>query len=276
MIYCWTGKNGTGKTFEMVRQAHKLWLNGTDIYSNTVLYFDSDKLEFPAYDSLNCPNKFTRLERFAQFIHSKLFHIWKDKMGKTNALYKRGAIHYFENIQEILHIRNALIVFDEAQVLFNARLWQSLPDEFQYKLQQHRKHNLDLFCTTPNMGSIDIVYRRLVHEWYNCVLLWKFRLFQISRIDEKEVSQLYNNVDDLKVETLGSKYLLIHKWSRVLYDTMYDIGFRRFKIIWRIYYKWEKGMMMKKQQYLIVPKKYTLETALKVISSSKSLYRSSK
>jgi len=233
MIYAFTGKTGSGKTFNMVRHAFRYYRKGVDIYSNTILNFEH----------YGKPSLFERLVR------------------RTD----RGRITYFEDITEILEAKNGLILFDEAQVLFNARNWEALPPEFQYKLQQHRKHRLDLFCTTQNMGTIDISYRRLVQRWFHHEGIFQFGNVIVGwfRVKEKDVDYLYNSVDDLAVPDLKARIMWIHKWKRRLYDTYYDIGFKRFKIVHECFYS-EK---LKKITHLwIIPKAMSLSDARKQMS----------
>lgn len=237
MIYAFTGKTGSGKTFNMVRHAFKYYLRGIDIYSNTVLNFE--QYGRPGYLA--------------------------KKLGRT----KRGRINYFEDITEILEAKNGLILFDEAQVLFNARNWEALPAEFQYKLQQHRKHRLDLFCTTQNMGTIDISYRRLVQRWFHHEPIVQLGAVLVGwfRVKEKDIDYLYNSVDDLAVPDIKARIMFIHRWKKRLYDTYYDIGFKRFKIINECFYD-EK--LRKKHQLWILPKAMSLSDARKQMSLFKS------
>lgn len=241
MIYAFTGKTGSGKTYRMVHYAYRQWLRGRDIYTNTPLLF----ADYP-----------------------------RRKRG-----YTPGKIVLFEHITEILEATDALILFDEAQVLFNARLWDSLPPEFQYKLQQHRKHKLDLYCTTQNMGTIDITYRRLVQHWYHYedrfAFLWKRNpsIFTVHCEMEKDIDELYNTVDDLKVPNLSTKYFFIHRLKRRLYDTYYDIGFKRFKTLWITQMKASKREISSTSQWMIVPKQMSLSDARRAISSLKSASR---
>jgi len=253
MIWAFTGKTGSGKTFRMVKEAYRYWRDGIDIYSNTVLLFEKQKPSF--------------WEKTLQFATIKKI--------------KRGRIRYFEDISEILDIKNGLILFDEAQVLFNARQWESLPAEFQYKLQQHRKHRIDLFCTTQNLGTVDISYRRLIQAWFHCETIFDIGKsprvwFGAYRMNQKDIDQIYNTVDDLKVDTIISNLFCIHRFSQRLYDTMYDIGFKRFKIVWLSSYQTENNQLKKEQTYLIIPKKMSLSDALKDIRLSASLLNPSK
>lgn len=249
MIWAFTGKTGSGKTFRMIKEAYKYWKRGIDVYSNTILLFDKNGqagkniVEYPAL--------FSRYERF---------------LAKVKIKYaSRGRIMYFENIEEILDIKNGLILFDEAQVIFNARQWENLPSEFQYKLQQHRKHRIDFFCTTQNLGTIDITYRRLIQAWFHCRCLFQLgqspRIwFGIYSLEIKDVDDIYNSVDDLKANIIKKRPFLIHRFSQRLYNTMYDIGFKRFKTLWLTQYNEE---MKKLNMYLVIPKNLLLKDVLR-------------
>lgn len=254
MIYAYTGKTGSGKTFSMVKDAYEMWKAGADIYSNTILKFE---------------------QADEKRIYTRLYRLFRKRAPK------RGRIIYFEDISEILEAKRGVILFDEAQVLFNARQWESLPEEFQYKLQQHRKHRLDLLCTTQNMGTIDISYRRLVQVWhhhYKVAQLGQERsLLGLFRREQKDIDELYNTVDDLKVETLATNYFLIHALKRRLYDTFFDIGFKRFKTIWQI----TKNSSGFDHKAYIIPKTLKFENALRSISllqsgSNRSKWKPSK
>lgn len=255
MIYAFTGKTGSGKTFNMVRLAFEEWKSGRDIYSNTIL--DFEYYGGPAGEEVKN---------------------WKEtiikKIKKDYEPLKRGRITYFEDINELIDIKNGLIMIDEAQVLFNARNWEALPYEFQYKLQQHRKHRLDLYCTTQNMGTIDISYRRLVQKWYHhydIFALFGLRnpsLFSVHRVEEKDIDRLYNNVDDLLVDTVANSYLFIHKFKKRLYDTMFDIGFKAFSQLWLNEFNKETNQW--EQKIWFIPKQMQLKDVLRL----KSLYQS--
>lgn len=219
MIYAFTGKTGSGKTFNMIRLAYRHWLSGTDIYSNTILMF-----------------KNTKIGTVEKIFHYLWYVTTLKIIREPYKAKKRGRIIYFEDISEILEARNGLILFDEAQVLFSARQWESLPMEFTYKLQQHRKHRLDLYCTTQNMGTIDIMYRRLVQRWFHHRVIFQIGESPVNlglfKIEEKDVDMLYNSVDDLLVDTIKTKLFIIHRFKKRLYDTFYDIGFKAFKTLW--------------------------------------------
>lgn len=257
MIYLYTGKTGSGKTYQMIKDVYPFWLRGIDIYSNTKLFYESKRKGFKNVTLKNNPEYFTIWEKYV--INIGLRWLYK-RFKKDLRQLRRGNIVYFDDITELIEIRDGIIVMDEAQNLLDARNWESLPLEFSNKLRQHRKHNLDLFATTQNMGTIDINMRRLVQRWSHCkdifALFWLRNpsWLTVHRREYKDIDFLYNTVDDLQVPTLKSTYFIISKFfTKRLYDTLYDIGFNAYKIIW----------LQKNQRKtaLIIPKNWTLNSA---------------
>lgn len=243
MIFVYTGKTGSGKTKAMIDEVYKYWKNGSDIYSNTFLFF----------------------EKYGGAVGSE-HRNWKGQK------VKRGKIVYFQDISEIIEIRDAIVVFDEAQVLMNARQWDVLPAEFQYKLQQHRKHNLHLFATTQNVRFIDLTIRVLIQEWTHCTRLigigdrpcW----VGLFRYEKKDLDALpVNNADDSVVPVIASTNKLISQlWSRRLYDTYFAVGFKRLKTV--ITKVLEGGRWRTKG--FIIPRNLSLSEGQKSISTLRS------
>jgi len=251
MIFAYTGKTGSGKTYQMIKDAFPRWYNGMDIYSNTFLLFEKFGGKGGS-NIMDSKENFTLSERITNYIYFK-YCLWFDKDYFPK---RRGRIIYFEDITELLEVRNGIILVDEGQALLEARNWEQLPAEFSNKLRQHRKHNLDLYVTTQNLGTIDINLRRLVQVWVHCTdifaFLWKRNpsWLSIHRKDWKDIDQLYNNVDDLMVDNLKSTYFSINLLTKRYYDTYYDIGFSTLKAVWL--------QENNKKKLLIVPKGWSL------------------
>jgi len=276
MIFLYTGKTGSGKTDQMTKDVYPRWRNGDDIYSNTILFYErfggkagSNIIENPEY--------FTTWEKGVEIIRRKWLLDAREKVlpmlrplivfflrdwkyvEKEYVPAHRGHIVYYDDITELIEIRNGVILMDEGQNLLDAYNWENTPPEFRNKLRQHRKHRLDLYATTQNMGTIDINMRRLVQGWVHCkdvfALLWKRNpsLFTIHIREKKDIDFLYNKVDDLLVPNLSSSIFFIHFLKRRLYDTMFDIGFKCFKICWLE----DKG----RRQCLIIPTHWSMTQA---------------
>lgn len=262
MIYLYTGKTGSGKTFQMIKDVYPRWKRGEDIYSNTKLYYE-DKIHKANTSIIDNPDCFTRYDHIRWLIKFNIVKLLYTITRLKIFLYVeppiRGNIIYFDDITELIEIQDGVIVLDEAQNLLDARNWENLPLEIANKLRQHRKHSLDLYGTTQNMGTIDINLRRLVQGWIHCkdiFALFGIRnpsLLTIHQKQTKDIDQLYNNIDDLKADTIKSKIFFIHKLKIKLYDTLFDVGFKAYKIIWT--------ERKKKKICLIIPRHWTLNNA---------------
>lgn len=255
MIFLYTGKTGSGKTYNMIKDVYPRWRRGEDIYSNTALFFE--QFGGPAgCNIVENPEYFTIWEKCVE----KIRFIWLVRIKKKDFRPScRGKIVYFDDFTELIEIRNAVIVFDEAQNVLDAYNWENTPPELRNKLRAHRHDNLDLYATTQNMGTIDINMRRLVQHWVHhkdVFALFTLRnpsWLTIHSRETKDIDFLTNKVDDLLVPTVRRNFFLIHKFSKRYYDTLYDIGFKCYKVIWI--------QENKKKICLIIPNNWTLSNA---------------
>lgn len=144
-------------------------------------------------------------------------------------------VHRWHNLDELYRLNNGVIGIDEGQKLFDARRWGSLPISFSEKIAQHRKHFLDIYTTTQDIGHIDIRYRSNIHELFNCTSIFRFPnndrvkpVLQLIRIIKKK-RVITASDDRLKWEKVKTKFFLISKfWTKEIYNTYGDIGFNRF------------------------------------------------
>lgn len=149
----------------------------------------------------------------------------------------------WHNLDEVYHLSNGVIGIDEGQKLFDARRWASLPVSFAEKIAQHRKHFLDIYATSQDIGHIDLRVRSNIHELYNCQSIFRFPrndrvkpILQMVKITRKK--RIVNSEDRLKFEKINHRFVFISRfWTKDLYNTYGDIGFEQY--ICRI--KREKG-----------------------------------
>lgn len=160
-------------------------------------------------------------------------------------------VFYYQNLAELNHVRNAIILIDEAQVLLDSRDWESLPREFKYKVAQHRKHRLDIYATTQEIGQVDLRLRSLVQEWEHCETYitfkksWRF-------LDDKKDTLIHwykrklmdiddfrsRKPDDTTTEVLKVKrFNFVSIFSRRLYDTNTSIGFKPYIYLCSVFQK---------------------------------------
>jgi hypothetical protein len=143
-------------------------------------------------------------------------------------------VQRWHNLDELYNLHNGVIAIDEGQKLFDARRWGSLPVSFGEKIAQHRKHFLDIYTTTQDIGHIDLRVRGNIHELYNCQSLFRFPkndrvkpIFQLIRITKKK--RIVNTDDRIRFEKVNSKLKMISRfWTKEYYNTYGDIGFQKF------------------------------------------------
>lgn len=144
-------------------------------------------------------------------------------------------VQRWHNLDELYHLSSGVIAIDEGQKLFDARRWGSLPVSFGEKIAQHRKHYLDIYTTTQDIGHIDLRVRSNIHELYNCQSIFRFPkndrvkpILQFIKITKKK-RVVSSDSDRIKFEKVNHKYFFISKfWTIELYNTYGDIGFQKF------------------------------------------------
>lgn len=162
----------------------------------------------------------------------------------------------WHNLDELYNLNGGVIAIDEGQKLFDARRWSSLPVSFAEKIAQHRKHLLDIYTTTQDIGHIDVRIRSNIHELYNCQSVFRWPkndrvkpVLQMIRITKKR-RQVSGDNDRIVWNVVGRKVHFISRYfTKQLYDTYGDIGFEQF--ICRLKLKNEKWLLKIYQRDLI-------------------------
>jgi len=160
-------------------------------------------------------------------------------------------INRWHQLDELYRLDNGIIAIDEGQKLFDARRWGSLPLSFSEKIAQHRKHFLDIYTTTQDLGHIDLRVRSNIHELYHCQSLFRIpkndRIYpklQLIKITKK-IRKLAGDNERIKWEKTGCRFYFLSKFfTKELYNTYADIGFERF--LCRIKYEKKPGQKMGK------------------------------
>lgn len=136
----------------------------------------------------------------------KVFSNYKINLDHPN-------LFFWKYPQDILNIREGIILMDEAHVYFNSRKWKDLPEDFLRLLAQHRKKGLHIEGTVQHVNRLDVVMRELIDFWYTYQNLpfffvrWEFDLDQ----------------DKQKKYPLSRRYILKRKKIYEVYDTLETI-----------------------------------------------------
>jgi len=132
--------------------------------------------------------KRTYLEKFVMWLR-KVFRFKPKEVGK---------IIYYKGLKEFVNFENGVIFMDEAQMYFNSRKWQSLPESLQWKLQQHGHDKLDIWLATQNIKRIEPIARELINSLFLVKkfggkrgLFFTVREYDLADID-KEKKEMYS------------------------------------------------------------------------------------
>lgn len=189
MINVVVGKPGSGKTYYLVKKAHKFLRQGRDVYSNFYIDFKSYDQETRKKFINRWLGKFYNLP-FVRNVRLRFFNKKDRRLGK---------LYFWNELEDLLEIRGGEILIDECQIYFNSRSWKKLPFRLQYKFQQHRKHikknndgsymALNIWGAVQNVKRIDTVVRELVNNIYSLKkvgLLFRACLYDIEDIDKEK------------------------------------------------------------------------------------------
>jgi len=79
-----------------------------------------------------------------------------------------GMLGHWTNIEEVVQLKGCDIVWDEVANQLDARNWTNLPAAVPVFLRQHEKRGCDIYATTQNFPNVEVQFRRLVTELYEC------------------------------------------------------------------------------------------------------------
>lgn len=147
-------------------------------------------------------------------VHSNFFIDFR-RMGIKKGY---GSVYFWKDIQELVKIREGEILMDEAQIYINSRDYWNLPKQFQYKIQQHRKHGVNLHLAVQNISRIDKVARELVNS-----------VFQMRRIGRIFIASEYDveDIDKVKKDLYSRSIFLLSKKLASCYDTLQEIHYEK-------------------------------------------------
>ena len=157
MITIYTGKPGSGKSYNLTRLVKQYLENGDDVFCNFKI--NETKLNLkPKKSFLNKSNK------------------------------ELGTLYHWKRLEEFRKVSNAIIIMDEAQTYFNARRWKNMTAEDEIKFQQHRKQGIDIIGAVQNLNRCDTVLRELAGYVYEMKRIGK--LFICKRYTPEDIKSM--------------------------------------------------------------------------------------
>lgn len=111
----------------------------------------------------------TGLPGFGKTLTASKWALNKMKKGKkVYANYPLEGAEYFVDPLEVMgKVSNALIVIDEAGVVFDQLRMYDMPVQTWMELRQHRKDGVDLLMTAQNLSDVAYPLRKLIQFEHN-------------------------------------------------------------------------------------------------------------
>lgn len=137
------------------------------------------------------------------------------KGKKVFANYHLDGAEYFKELNELLNVKNALILVDEAGIYLPAQAWKSIPFEFIRQIRQHRHDGLKLWYTAQDMQDVATYLRRITQFQHDYSRIWKIYIGRTTSPKDRRVKYGFD---------IGYISPKIYKF----YDTNENIEFAEF------------------------------------------------
>jgi len=98
--------------------------------------------------------------------------------------WKHPNYHYFQKIDEVLHVRNALIFFDEIAQPLDPRLWTKESSGVRAFFQLHGHRHNDIIGTTQDPSLVCKSALIIISKWFlcsDCSNFFSFDLIEVKR-----------------------------------------------------------------------------------------------
>jgi hypothetical protein len=147
------------------------------------------------------------------------------KGKKVYANYKVEGAEYFKELSDVRHVKNALILIDEAGIYLPAQAWRDIPFEFIRQIRQHRHDGLDMWYTAQDMQDVAPYLRRITQFQHDYQRFYKIFFcktsnprtkvrygFDISILD-KNVYTKYDTTENIDFAEFMTKSGKVEKLS---------------------------------------------------------------
>lgn len=150
----WSGLESSGKSLKLAIVVQNIvWRNHKWNKKRECIYAKrSQALDF---DPILEPQPLAR-PIWSNLQFSKTFEERCERLGVP--------IHYWENLDDIIKIKDADVFIDEVGNYFDSRLWSELSLDARRWLSQGAKVGIELYGTAQDFAQVDKAFRRLVNN----------------------------------------------------------------------------------------------------------------
>jgi len=209
--------------------------------------------------------------------------------------YKGDNLHYYNDIEDIIHLRNCVLYIDEVGSIMNAREWADTPKQVRVFLMLHRHYNVDIISTTQHASFVEKSARTIIGYWCEVKNLTPtegikgrrgigtilpFLFIQELPID---IRSIVNEIPEPINQGIISKLFSIKVWwkrsfydkkynkykldlKKPLYDTNIELDIAVKKKFFRAFYSCEKCAKIHPYKGLMTPEEVMLLSKLNNLS----------
>jgi hypothetical protein len=153
--------------------------------------------------------------------------------------WKGDNLHYYNDIENIINIRDAVLYIDEVGSIMNAREWADTPKSVRNFLQLHRHYKVDIIATTQHSSFVEKSARTIIGYWCEVVNLTpteglKGRKgigtklpFLLIREDPIDIRSIVNEIPEPLQTNILDKLMAIKVWWK---KSFYDKKYNKYKI----------------------------------------------
>jgi hypothetical protein len=156
MIKIVTGLPGSGKSYYTAQKSVELLYRNKKWYDKQIKLFEQGKLLDTNGNVEIYPPK-----RRKVVSNLKLNEALENEFGFDTP---ESFLEYWEDAENIPHVRDADLIWEEMGAILDSRNWESLPIELRRWLQQHRHRGVSIYGNCQEFADIDIAVRRLTEE----------------------------------------------------------------------------------------------------------------
>jgi hypothetical protein len=96
------------------------------------------------------------------------------KGRKVYANYPLKGAERYRHIEEVLDVREGLVLMDEAGLIAPAAFWNKIPYEYLASWRQHRKNGLDIWYTAQDLQDVATPLRRVTQFAHDAQRMYKW------------------------------------------------------------------------------------------------------
>lgn len=108
--------------------------------------------------------------------------------------------HLFTSFEDIINVRNCVVVFDEIQQVLDPRAWDNESNDVRRWFQQHRKYHIDIYGTTQHISLIAKSALIIVDRFIICDRVWNGSFLELIKFPYIVIQETDMTLNEIRME----------------------------------------------------------------------------